>query len=103
MGVSKADPDEYIQLYGNTLTAPNELPQYVLDIELPNDLSLAAEKPAKHVYELEGDLEALKLIDLEKEGLGEYREQLERLGTFYNSLFAQKLFFFYIDVYSKVF
>ena len=76
LGVSTVDPDEYIEMHGESLTSPDELPQYVLDIETPNDLELAAETKRNPVPRLVGDLEALKLIDLELEGLSEYQKQL---------------------------
>lgn len=31
------------------------------------------------MHELEGEVEALKLVDLDREGLGEYRSQLKKL------------------------
>lgn len=34
----------------------------------------------KKVHELEGDLEGLRLVDLDREGLSEYRTQLKELG-----------------------
>lgn len=79
LGVSKMDPDEYIEMHGETLKSAEELPQYVLDIETPNDLELASETKRNSVPRLVGDLEALKLIDLELEGLAEYQKQLGKL------------------------
>ena len=43
--------------------------------------NLAADYKYNSVHELEGQLEGLKYIDLEKEGLGEYRAQLIKLGN----------------------
>jgi hypothetical protein len=41
---------------------------------------LAAEQKQAPVHELEGDLQAFRLVDLERENLSEYRAQLEKLG-----------------------
>jgi hypothetical protein len=81
LGVVRANPVEYVQRYGQSLTVSNDLPQFVVDIDTPNGLVLAADFKFKGPYELEGDIEALKLIDLEKEGLGEYKSYLSKLGS----------------------
>lgn len=74
LGVVKADPTEYVKKYGKSLKKSNELPDYVLDIETPEGLNLASSlNNKKPSYDLEGDIEALKLIDLDKEGLSEYK------------------------------
>ena len=81
LGVVRADPVEYLQKYGDSLKVPSGLPKYVLDITTPEGLGkLAAEHRAKHVHELEGQLDALKYVDLDKEDLSEYQPQLVRLG-----------------------
>ena len=51
----------------------------VTEIKCPEGISLAANHKYKAVHELEGDIEALKLIDLEKEGLSEYKDYLKRI------------------------
>lgn len=56
------------------------MPQYILDIATPKDIVLAAEFNYNPTHELEGQIEALKLVDLEREGLEEYLPQLRRLG-----------------------
>ena len=60
-----------------------ELPDFVTEIKTPNGLVLAADYTYNKVHELEGEVEALRLIDLDREGLGEYKEQLERLSIRY--------------------
>lgn len=62
-----------------------ELPQFVLDIKPPSGVVLASEYTYNPVHELEGDLEALKLVDLEREGLTEYRPQLLNNYSFNDS------------------
>ena len=80
LGVIKANPAEYVQRYGSSLKLSKDLPQFVLDIQTPNDLVLAADYQSNRVLELEGQLEAFRYVDLDREGLSEYREQLNRLG-----------------------
>ncbi len=80
MGVVDADPNEYRQNYSDSIVT--DLPQFVLDIKPPEGITLAADHKPTHVIELEGDIEALKLIaDLDREGLGEYREYLVQAGV----------------------
>jgi len=54
------------------------MPQYVLDIENPSGVVLAAEYDYNPIHELEGEIEALNFVDLAREGLEMYRPQLER-------------------------
>ena len=82
MGVIRANPSEYVQRYNSTLKPSKELPQFVLDIKSPEGLVLAADQTnGCGVHELEGDLDALKLVDLEREGLGEYKQYLQKLTS----------------------
>jgi hypothetical protein len=83
LGVIRANPVEYVQRYGATLKVSRELPDFVLDIKTPEGLVLAADYQYNSVHELEGDVRALGFIDLEREGLNEYRSQLTRLGISY--------------------
>ena len=83
MGVIRANPVEYVQRYGTNLKTSRELPDFVLDIKTPEGIVLAADYKYNNVHELEGEVAALKLVDLEREGLGEYRSYLQRLGISY--------------------
>lgn len=80
LGVIRANPVEYAQRYGDVMKKPSELPDFVLDIKTPDGLVLAAEQRTKSVHELEGDVDALNLIDLEKEGLAEYKNYINKLA-----------------------
>ena len=80
LGVVKADPIEYSKKYNSSLLKCNQIPQFVSEIQTPKGLELAADK-MKDVLsypELEGDLYALKLINLEKEGLSMYKKYQEQ-------------------------
>ena len=48
----------------------------MLEIKTPEGIVLAAEYHSQSVHELEGDLAAFKLVDLDAEGLADYRAQL---------------------------
>ena len=80
LGVIRANPAEYVSQYGASLKVSRDLPQFVLDIATPNGLVLAANAKALGLYELEGDVAALQLVDLDREGLGEYRAYLQSLN-----------------------
>ena len=81
LGIIRANPAEYVQRYGASLKKVNELPEFVLEIRPPQGVVLAADYQQRSVYELEGDIHALSLIDLDREGLGEYRSYLNGLGS----------------------
>lgn len=88
LGVIRANPAEYVQRYGSSLKSANELPDYVASIKTPEGLVLAANYRYNNIYELEGDLQALRLVDLDREGLAEYRSYLSNLGISYDARFA---------------
>jgi hypothetical protein len=78
LGIVRANPAEYVQRYGSSLKTASELPQFVLDIKSPDGIVLASDYRYRTIHELEGDVDALKLVDLDREGLSEYKEYLER-------------------------
>jgi hypothetical protein len=84
LGTIRANPADYVQRYGATLKTAREMPEFVTEIKPPSGIVLAADYTYNKVHELEGELEALRLVDLDREGLGEYREQLERLSIRYS-------------------
>jgi hypothetical protein len=81
LGVVRANPAEYVATYGAQLKLPRDLPDFVFEIKTPEGLVLAAEYVSSGLHELSGDLHAFKLVNLEQEGLGAYREYLARLGV----------------------
>ena len=80
LGVIRADPVNYVKLYGDSLIKSSERPQYVKDIKTPDGILLAADSKYTETHELEGDLDALKLVDLEKEDLSEYAQQINKMN-----------------------
>ena len=74
--------ESYVQRYGSQIKQSHELPSFVSEIKAPEGLQLAADFKFNGVYELEGDIQALKLVDLDRENLSEYRSQvLQRTGS----------------------
>lgn len=82
MGVQNADPKEYIAKYGNTLKRAHEMPAFVVELEGEFKKVIKEQSPP---HELEGDVDALKLVDLEREGLGMYRHYLASRGFHFNT------------------
>ena len=76
LGVIKADPQDYLNKYGSSLKTYEELPDFVRDMKPPEKLHLACEQNYRTSQVLVGDLEALRLVDLEREGLSEYKNFL---------------------------
>ena len=72
LGVVRADPNEYASKYGATLKRTHEMPSYVAELDNNNGYQKYVSEQGKP-YQLEGDLEALRLVDLEREGLSMYR------------------------------
>jgi hypothetical protein len=85
LGVIRANPSDYVQAFGATLRLARDLPDFVHDIKTPEGLILAAQYRAPELHELEGDVQALALVDLDREGLSAYRDYLLRLGVLENA------------------
>jgi hypothetical protein len=68
LGVVRANPSDYVQRYSASLKPSKDLPKFVLDLHTPKGLVLAANHQPKTAYDLEGDVEALKYVDLGKKG-----------------------------------
>jgi len=66
LGLEEADPQQYVQAHGSSLKAANELPPFVQEVAAPQSLE------ANNEVSLVGDLQGLRLIDLNREGLAEY-------------------------------
>jgi len=79
LGCVRTNPKDYIDKYGDSLKNTKEI--YKCVKEISPDITLLSDEDynrdqVKFRYELEGDIEALKYVDLEKEGLSEYKEYL---------------------------
>jgi len=82
LGIIRANPAEYVARYGSSLKSSKELPPFVLEIKPPAGIILASDysESLNNVYELEGDVSALKLIDLDREGLSEYKNFVQQVN-----------------------
>jgi hypothetical protein len=82
LGVIRANPAEYVQRYGSELKVHSAFPQFVQDIKTPSEVgTLAWEfKSSGAAYELEGNLEGFAFVNLDTEGMTEYRQQLLAKG-----------------------
>lgn len=81
LGLVRANPDEYFANYSTSLKDVGQMPEFVRTVRPPQNLFLATDFGTQYqVPVLEGDLFALSFIDLEREGLGEYRGYLDRIG-----------------------
>jgi len=79
LGVVRANPQEYLQHYGTSLVNFSQLPDFAHNLKPPSGFTLACSKSfqssqssQQYCHKLEGDTFALKMCDLEKEGLGMY-------------------------------
>jgi hypothetical protein len=70
LGVENADPQEYRNRYGHELKQPCEVPSLCPCIKPP-------QQDCGCEQELVGDVHALRLVDLERNGLGNYRKYVQ--------------------------
>ena len=76
LGIEETNPKEYRQKYAKQLHSSDKLPDFVRKLTLPQGIVFASEKPKQNIR-IEGDVEALDLIDLEKFGLADLKKYLK--------------------------
>jgi len=76
LGVVEANPQEYISKYGSSLVRADALPEIAVKVSQQPGVQLAANTRVEQQVVLEGDVQALKLIDLEANGLGHLRSRI---------------------------
>lgn len=76
LGIEHTDPVAYVAKFGLNLAEPEQLPEEVNEFKTPDGEILAANSNSDQVPILTGDIQALSLFDLDKEGLGLYKSQL---------------------------
>jgi hypothetical protein len=85
-GVVNANPVDYVERFGPSLIKSNDLPDFVKKIAAPKGITLASDLKSSDIgYELDGDIEALKFINLEKEDLAEYKKYIEETESLVSS------------------
>ncbi|RMZ95824.1 hypothetical protein BpHYR1_017282 [Brachionus plicatilis] len=85
LGSHLADPEEYVRRYGSELLRHEEFKTAASRIGAPEDVIHSDSHRELGLPELEGDVEALRLVDLERTGLSEYRSYLSGLGVSYDA------------------
>lgn len=76
LGVEETNPKEYRKKYANQLHSTDKLPEFVRKLEHPQGIVLASDKPEPSI-KIDGDIDALDLIDLEKFGLADLKNYLK--------------------------
>lgn len=66
LGVVDADPADYLRRYKDELLPSDKLPDFIKQVKPPSNLKLAADLGPARPYELEGDIEVFRHINLEK-------------------------------------
>ena len=80
LGTIVKDPDEYRRQYDGTLYTTEQLIQFVKENDLKIDIN--TDTSSYKYIELEGDVQALSLVDLDREGLSEYKTVLKRVNIY---------------------
>lgn len=78
LGTERVDPASYSQKYNSALVYQTQMPNIADEVKIIHGIPLAADLKSKYYMELEGDIHALSLIDLDKEGLSEYKTYLNK-------------------------
>jgi hypothetical protein len=84
LGISEADPRDYIQRYGSALVRSDQLPELAITYGNPAQFQMERHYRVSESPLLVGDVEALNLIDLDKHGLG-YLRGLIHAGSVHRS------------------
>ena len=80
LGVVRANPNEYVEKFGVSLLSHSQFPEAVksFNIRPPTGYAFASEFVQSSLVDLEGDISALNMINLDEHGLGEYRSWLNQ-------------------------
>ena len=80
LGTIVKDPEEYRRQYDGHLYTTEQLIQFVKENDIKIDIS--TDTSSYKYIELEGDVQALSLVDLDREGLSEYKNVLKRVNIY---------------------
>ncbi|CAF0708864.1 unnamed protein product [Brachionus calyciflorus] len=81
LGTQQANPEEYVRRFGSELLRHEDFRQAATKFGAPQDVVVSNSHVELGLPELEGDVESLRLVDLDKSGLREYRTYLSGLGV----------------------
>jgi hypothetical protein len=75
LGVIHADPNDYVSKYGASLLTYLQFPEPIkaYNLKAPSGATFAHDFKNASVLDLEGDIDALNLVNLDEHGLGEYK------------------------------
>lgn len=90
LGVQPADPQDYLRRHGHHLVRSDQLPEIAVRYAQAQGIQLAANSQAHQGVVVEGDVQALSLIDLEAHGLGYLRGRLSQSVSNLSSLGGQQ-------------
>jgi hypothetical protein len=84
LGIQEADPRDYVSRYGSSLVRTEQLPEVAISYSNQAASHLRTESHRVHQEDLilEGDIQALKLIDLDQHGLGYLRNKISNSPGF---------------------
>jgi hypothetical protein len=87
LGTVRCSPEEYVKQHGGSLVSHHQMNCFIQE----QNLNLPQALEPDTLPKLEGDIEALKLIDLDRYGLSEYKYLLtsSTSQSVYDSVFAQ--------------
>jgi hypothetical protein len=83
IGVVRTNPNDYIRIHGDSLKRAEDIPQYLRELRSTiSPLPIAADLTEKqrNLPQLEGDIKALSLVNLEEEGLADYSTIVEQFS-----------------------
>jgi hypothetical protein len=81
LGIHNVDPCDYASLYNGMMMPLTEIPIEFKNLQPTHDSAEQASRNKSPTHELVGDIEALKLIDLDAEGLGMYKNLVKSTST----------------------
>ncbi|CAF0740054.1 unnamed protein product [Brachionus calyciflorus] len=85
LGTQLADPQDYVRRHGSELLRHEEFKTAASRVGAPDSVVSSDSHRELGLPELEGDVEALRLVDLERTGLASYRSYLSGLGVSYDA------------------
>lgn len=81
LGKTVASPDEYLRRFGTELLKHEDFKKAASKLGAPEELIVSNSHIDLGLPELEGDLESLRFVDLDKAGLTQYKSFLSNLGV----------------------
>lgn len=91
LGTQLANPEDYVRRFGSELLRHEEFKQAATRIGAPDNVTVSDSHRELGLPELEGQVEALSLVDISRSELASYAQYLSSQGVRYNaSLFSNE-------------